>query len=184
MAMVTTKKEKLESLEDLYLHELKDVYSAEKQITKALPKLVKAAGSEELKNTFREHLKETENQVQRLDKILQRLGKTSTGPKCKGMEGLLMEGDDFIKEEAFPEVLDAGIIVAAQKVEHYEIAAYGSLCTFAELLGYDEDLQLLKETIAEEEEADRKLTELAESQINGEAQSGGDYEVEESRSRR
>ncbi len=160
------KKEKLNSLADLYVHELKDIYSAEKQITKALPKLAKAASSDDLKKGFQEHLKQTEGQINRLEKIFRRLGESTSGPKCKGMEGLLEEGSDFTEEPASAEVLDAGMIVAAQKVEHYEIAAYGSLCTFAKLLGYDEDLDLLKESIAEEEETDQKLTVLAESYIN------------------
>jgi ferritin-like metal-binding protein YciE len=173
------KKEKLESLADLYVHELKDIYSAEKQITKALPKLAKAASSEELRTAFEEHLQETEGQINRLEKIFQRLGESTTGAKCKGMEGLLEEGDEMTKEEASPQVLDAAMIVAAQKVEHYEIAAYGSLCTFAELLGYEEDQELLKETLGEEEETDERLTELAESQINEEAESSGSQEESE-----
>jgi ferritin-like metal-binding protein YciE len=160
------KKEKMDRLEDLYLHELRDIYNAEKQITKALPKLIKKASSEELKESFQEHLQETEGQINRLDQIFQRLDQSSSGIKCAGMEGLLKEGEELLKEDAAPEVLDAGIIVAAQKVEHYEIAAYGSLCTFAEALGYDEDLELLKQTIEEEKQTDEKLTELAESGVN------------------
>lgn len=169
---------KLESLKDLYLHELKDIYSAEKQITKALPKLAKTASSEELQTAFEEHLQQTENQIARLDKIFQRLGESSTGPKCKGMEGLLKEGEDFIKEKATPSVLDAGMIVAAQKVEHYEIAAYGSLCTYAELLGNEEDLDLLKETLAEEEETDERLTDIARA-TNEQAEEADDSDESE-----
>ncbi len=168
-----TKKDKLANLCDLYVHELKDIYNAEKQITKALPKLAKAASSPDLKSAFEEHLQQTHQQIERLDKIFQRLSKSSTGPKCKGMEGLLTEGDEFTKEEASPEVLDAGMIVAAQKVEHYEIAAYGSLCTYAEMLGFEEDLELLKETLNEEEETDQNLTQLAESHINEQAEKLG-----------
>jgi ferritin-like metal-binding protein YciE len=164
------KKEKMESLQDLYIHELKDIYNAEKQITKALPKLIKKAKSPELKQSFEEHLQQTEGQINRLEEIFQRLDESTTGPKCQGMEGLLKEGDELLKEDATPEVLDAGIIVAAQKVEHYEIAAYGSLCTFAESLGFDEDLELLKQTIEEEKMADEKLTELAEAGVNEESQ--------------
>jgi ferritin-like metal-binding protein YciE len=160
------KKEKMDRLEDLYVHELKDIYSSEKQITKALPKLIKSASSEELKEAFEKHLQETEEQINRLDQIFDRLGQKSGGVKCAGMEGLLKEGDELLQEDATDEVLDAGIIVAAQKVEHYEIAAYGSLCTWAEALGYDEDLELLKETIEEEKMADEKLTELAEAGVN------------------
>jgi ferritin-like metal-binding protein YciE len=163
------KKEKMDSLEDLYVHELRDIYSAEKQITKALPKLIKKASSQELKESFQEHLQQTEGQINRLEEIFQRLDQNSAGVKCAGMEGLLKEGEELFKENASPEVLDAGIIVAAQKVEHYEIAAYGSLCTFAEALGYDEDLELLKQTIEEEKTTDEKLTELAESGINEES---------------
>jgi len=154
---------KLESLKDLYIHELKDIYSAEKQITKALPKLIKAVNSKELKAGFQEHLEQTKKQITRLDTIFARLSENSSGPKCKGMEGLLEEGKDFSKEEAAPAVLDAGLIVGAQKVEHYEIAAYGSLCTFAGLLGYQEDLDLLKQSIEEEEATDKKLTQLSET---------------------
>jgi ferritin-like metal-binding protein YciE len=160
------KREKMDRLEDLYLHELKDIYSAEKQITKALPKLIKKASAEELKQAFQDHLQETEEQINRLDQIFDRLDQSSSGIKCAGMEGLLKEGEELLKEDAAPEVLDAGIIVAAQKVEHYEIAAYGSLCTFAEALGYAEDLQLLKQTIEEEKSADETLTEIAEAGIN------------------
>jgi ferritin-like metal-binding protein YciE len=166
------KSEKLENLEDLYLHELKDIYSAEKQLTKALPKLAKAASSEELKSAFEEHLKQTEGQIKRLDQIFERIGESSSGPKCEGMEGLLKEGETLLKEKASEEVLDAGIITAAQKVEHYEIASYGSLCTFAELLGHEEDAELLKETLGEEKETDEKLTELAESGVNQGATAG------------
>lgn len=173
------KKEKLETLAELYVHELKDIYSAEKQITKALPKLAKAANCEELKAGFEEHLQQTEGQIERLEKIFKRLGESPNGPKCKGMEGLLAEGSEFIEEEAAPSVLDAGMIVAAQKVEHYEIAAYGSLCTFAEHLGYEEDLELLKETLNEEEDTDEKLTQLAESHINEEAETGEDENEED-----
>jgi ferritin-like metal-binding protein YciE len=168
--MATTKKNRLENLQDLYVHELKDIYSAEQQITKALPKLIKKASSQELKQSFEKHLKETEDQINRLDEIFQRLEEKSAGQKCAGMEGLLKEGEDLLKEDASPEVLDAGMIVAAQKVEHYEIAAYGSLCTFAESLGFDEDLELLKQTIEEEKMTDEKLTELAESGVNDQSQ--------------
>jgi ferritin-like metal-binding protein YciE len=163
------KKERLEKLQDLYVHELKDIYSAEKQITKALPKLIKKASSPELKKSFEQHLKQTEGQINRLEEIFERLDESSSGQKCAGMEGLLKEGEELLKEDANPQVMDAGIIVNAQKVEHYEIAAYGSLCTFAEQLGFEDDLELLKQTIEEEESTDEKLTELAEAGINEEA---------------
>lgn len=172
----------LKTLKELYVHELKDILSAEKQITKALPKLAKAVNSEELKAAFEEHLQQTENQIARLEKIFQALGESTSGPKCKGMEGLLAEGEDFTKEDAAPAVLDAGLIVGAQKVEHYEIAAYGSLCTFAEILGHEEDLELLKETLAEEEEADERLTQIAQN-LNHEAEqeeSNEEYETAKS----
>ena len=169
---------KLETLNDLYIHELKDIYSAEKQITKALPKLAQAANSEELKAGFEAHLEETKEQITRLEKIFARLDESTSGPKCKGMEGLLEEGEEFSKEDAAPSVLDAGLIVGAQKVEHYEIAAYGSICTFAEMLGYAEDLDLLKETIKEEEATDEKLTQLAEA-LNQEANDSEESEDEE-----
>jgi ferritin-like metal-binding protein YciE len=160
----------LESLRELYLHELKDVYSAEKQITKALPKMIKAASTPDLSSALKEHLAVTEQQIERLDRILAALDKTGrSNKKCKGMEGLLEEGEDLLKEEGAPEVLDAGIIAAAQKVEHYEIAAYGTLAAYARLLGESEAQGLLEQTLAEEKEADQKLSQLAESSINVEA---------------
>ncbi|MBL8012513.1 MAG: ferritin-like domain-containing protein [Candidatus Omnitrophica bacterium] len=173
-----TKQSTLNNLKELYVHELQDIYSAEKQITQALPKLAKAANNEDLKNGFQEHLEQTKGQIQRLDKIFERLGQSSAGEKCKGMQGLLEEGGDFTQEKAAPEVLDAGMIVAAQKVEHYEIAAYGSVCRYAELLGFDEDLQLLQETLEEEKETDQKLTELSDD-LNEQANEGSEEESEE-----
>lgn len=161
----------LNNLEDLYVHELRDIYNAEKQITQALPKLAKAASNEDLKNGFEQHLEQTKGHVQRLEKIFKRLETTSSGEKCKGMEGLLEEGGRLMSEKAQPDVLDAGMIVAAQKVEHYEIAVYGSLCKYAQLLGYEDDAQLLQQTLHEEKETDDRLTELAES-INEQAQVG------------
>ena len=166
----TAKKEEMSSLHDLYVHELKDILSAEKQITKALPKMAKKATNPELKAGFEKHLEETKNQISRLKEIFQRLDESASGPKCEGMEGLLKEGEKMLSEDATPGVLDAGMIVAAQKVEHYEIAAYGSLCTFAKSLGYTEDLQLLKQTLDEEETTDEKLSELAETEVNAQAQ--------------
>ena len=171
-------KSTLKNLKQLYVHELRDIYSAEKQITQALPKLAKAAQNQELKEGFEAHLEETKGQIQRLDQIFKRLGKSSTGEKCKGMQGLLEEGSDFIEEQEESAVADAGMIVAAQKVEHYEIAAYGSISRYAELLGFEEDHGLLQQTLDEEKETDEKLTELSD-QINGEAQAGHDSESEE-----
>ena len=160
---------KLESLQDLLLHELKDLYSAETQIVKALPKMAKAASSEELRTAFEEHLEETKKQVERLEQIFERLGTSARGKKCKGMEGLLEEGKEIIEEDGEDMVKDAALISAAQHVEHYEIAGYGCARTFASLLGQEEIAELLQETLDEEGAADKKLTEIAESAINVEA---------------
>ena len=160
---------KLNTLEDLLLHELKDLYSAENQLLKALPKMAKAADHEDLRAAFEEHLEQTEGQVDRLDQISELLGKKLTGHTCKAMKGLIEEGSDLISEDAHPAVKDAGLIGAAQRVEHYEIAGYGTARTLAEHLGHDEIVELLDETLAEEKETDVKLTELAESSINVDA---------------
>jgi ferritin-like metal-binding protein YciE len=169
----------LDSLGKLFLEELKDVYNAEKQILRALPRMAKAADSPELQQAFTKHLKETEGQVHRLEKIFQELGQAARGKKCKGMEGLLEEGKEMLEEEGEPAVIDAGLIASAQRVEHYEIAAYGCLRTYAHLLGYSQAEQLLQQTLAEEEAADRKLTELGESGINEAAAAvGGEAEAE------
>lgn len=157
---------KLETLKDLYIHELKDLYSAEKQIIKALPKMAKAATSEELAAGFKQHLEETKEQAVRLEQILKSHGQTTRGPKCKGMEGVLAEGTEMIEEEADDEVRDAGLIAAAQRVEHYEIAGYGCARTYAELLGDKEGAKLLQQTLNEEADTDKKLTSLATSVIN------------------
>lgn len=160
----------LNTLEDLFLHELKDVYSAEKQLLKALPKMAKAASSENLKAAFEEHLEQTQGQVERLEQIFQELGKSPRGPKCEAMEGLIEEGKSLMEEDAEPAVGDAALICAGQKVEHYEIATYGTLKTWAQLLGYENAVELLNETLNEEKETDEKLTELAETEINIEAE--------------
>jgi ferritin-like metal-binding protein YciE len=162
----------LNTLRDLYIHELKDLYSAEKQLTKALPKMAKAAANPDLKAGFEQHLEETKEHVSRLEKVLSGLDASTRGPKCKAMEGLVEEGSELMEEEGDPEVLDAGLIVAAQKVEHYEIASYGSACTFAKLLGDKSGLELLKLTLNEEETTDKKLTKLATSVINLQAAKG------------
>jgi ferritin-like metal-binding protein YciE len=168
----------LKSLEDLFLHELKDIYSAEKQLLKALPKMAKATTSENLRQAFEEHRDQTEVQVERLDQIFQGLGKSGRGPKCEAMEGLIEEGKKLIDEEkAEAAVCDAGLIAAAQKVEHYEIASYGTLKTFAQLLGHEDAAELLQQTLDEEKETDQKLTELAESEINLEAEQEEEVEV-------
>jgi ferritin-like metal-binding protein YciE len=156
----------LESLKDLYIHELKDLYSAEKQLTKALPKMAKAATNEELATGFEEHLEQTEEHVNRLEQILKSHDETTRGPKCKGMEGLIEEGSEIIEEDAEDEVRDAGLISAAQRVEHYEIAGYGCARTYAELLGDKRGAQLLQKTLDEEGETDKKLTKLAKATIN------------------
>ena len=168
----------LDSLDKLFLEELKDVYNAEKQILRALPKMAKAADSPQLQQAFTKHLKETEGQVQRLEKIFQELGQSARGKKCKGMEGLLEEGKEVLEEDGEPAVIDAALIASAQRVEHYEIAAYGCLRTYAQLLGYTQAERLLQQTLDEEEAADQKLTELGESGINEAAAMFGEVEAE------
>jgi ferritin-like metal-binding protein YciE len=156
----------LETLKDLYIHELKDLYSAERQIIKALPKMVKVASNKELAAGFEEHLDQTKEHVARLEKILTSHDESTRGPKCEGMEGLLKEGDKMIKEDAEDEVRDAGLIAAAQRVEHYEMAGYGCARTYAELLEDSQGAQLLQTTLTEESDTDKKLTKLATSVIN------------------
>jgi ferritin-like metal-binding protein YciE len=151
----------LQTLQDLCIHELKDLYSAEKQLIKALPKMAKAASAEALAAGFKTHLEETKVHAERLEKILATHDQTTRGPKCKGMEGLLKEGEDMIEEEADEEVRDAGLIAAAQKVEHYEISGYGTARTYAELLGDKEGAKLLQKTLDEEAATDEKLTAAA-----------------------
>jgi ferritin-like metal-binding protein YciE len=158
---------KMESLEDLLVHELKDLYNAENQLLKALPKMSKAASSDELKKAFDEHTHVTENQVQRLEKVFNELGHEAKGKKCHAMEGLIEEGQEIIKDKKMDSaVKDAALIAAAQKVEHYEIAGYGSVKTFAGMLGRDNVKNLLQETLDEESRTDQRLTKLAESSIN------------------
>ena len=169
----------LDSLEKLFIDELRDIYNAEKQITRALPRMAKAAESPELQQAFTKHLKETEGQIQRLEQVFKELGQAVRGKKCKGMEGLLEEGKEKLEEEGEPQVMDAALIASAQKVEHYEIAAYGCLRTYAELLGYSQAAQLLQQTLQEEEATDKKLTELGESGINQAAAMAGEEEEEE-----
>ncbi len=159
----------LETLKDLYIHELKDLYSAEKQIIKALPKMAKAATNEQLVAGFKEHLEQTKVQAQRLETILQSHGQSTRGPKCQGMEGVLKEGDEMIEEEAEDEVKDAGLIAAAQRVEHYEMAGYGCAKTYAQVLGDKEGAKLLETTYSEESDTDKKLTKLAVAVINVQA---------------
>jgi ferritin-like metal-binding protein YciE len=163
----------LDSLQSLFLEELKDVYHAEKQLVKALPRLAKSANSPELKEAITAHLGETEGHVERIERIFQDLGQAARGKRCKGMEGLLEEGKEVMEEEGEPAVIDAALIAGAQRVEHYEIAAYGCLRAYAQLLGYDNAVKLLSETLAEEEAADQKLNAIAESTVNAQAAAAG-----------
>ena len=159
----------MESLRDLFVDELKDLYSAENQILKALPKMIKKASSKELKSGFEQHLKETQVHVERLEKIFEELDESPRGKKCKGMEGIIADGKELMEEDAEPDVMDAGLIGAAQHVEHYEIASYGCVRTYAELMGESEMVNLLEKTLEEEKATDEKLTALAEN-INVEAE--------------
>ena len=161
---------KLATLQDLYVEELKDLYSAETQILKALPKMAGAAESPELRGAFEEHEHQTREQVRRLEQIFDKLGTDAKGRVCKGMQGLLAEGDEYLEEQPEPRVMDAGLISLAQRVEHYEMAGYGSVRTYAQELGLNEQVQLLQQTLDEEILTDRKLTELAEQGINLRAQ--------------
>jgi ferritin-like metal-binding protein YciE len=172
----------LSNLQDLLVENLKDLYSAETQILKALPKVAKKVENEQLREALTMHVKETEQQVKRLEQVLGKMGEKPGGKKCHGMEGLIEEAKEMMEEDAEPDVLDAGLIVDCQKVEHYEIAGYGSAVTFAKLLGDDESARLLAQTLDEEERADKKLTEIAESTINIEAASGADDDESMSRS--
>ena len=156
----------LDSLQKLFVTELKDIYNAEKQLVTALPRIAKAAGSPRLAEAITKHLKETEGHVARLEEIFQSLGLPARGKKCKGMEGLLEEGKEVMEEEAQESIRDAALISAAQKVEHYEIAAYGCLRSYAQILGHNDAAKLLEQTLKEEEAADEKLNELAEGGIN------------------
>ena len=162
---------KLESLKDLYVEQLKDLYSAETQIVEALPKLAERASSPDLKTAFQEHLRQTQEQVRRLEQIFQDIGESPKGHTCEGMKGLLKEGEEMIKMQGDAKVIDAGLIAASQRVEHYEIAGYGTVRTYAELLGKDMHVSLLERTLQEEEMTDERLTELAESHVNEEAMS-------------
>jgi ferritin-like metal-binding protein YciE len=161
---------RLETLNDVLVEQLKDLYSAENQILKALPKMAKTSSSPDLRQAFEEHLEQTKGQVERLDRVMEMIGVTGRGKKCKGMEGLLAEGKETLdmKAEASPAALDAAIIADAQRVEHYEIAAYGTVCTYAKQLGMRDALELLKETLQEEEETDKRLSQIA-SRVNLEA---------------
>lgn len=160
---------KLNSLHELYVEELKDLYSAENQIIKALPKMAKQAYAAELRRALEEHLQETRGQVQRLEQIFQRLDESPKGTTCEGMKGIIEEGEDMMDADGPEMVCDAALIASAQRVEHYEISGYGTVRAYAAQLGYEEDARLLQETLEEEGQADKKLTAIAESRINVEA---------------
>lgn len=167
------------SMQDLFNEELEDLYDAEKQIVKALPKVAEAVASEDLRNALEEHLEQTKQHVTRLEQVFQSVGREAKAKKCEGMKGLLEEGENVISELDQSPVRDAALIAAAQKVEHYEISGYGTLRTFAQLLGHEDAVELLEETLEEEKEADEKLTDIAESEINIEAAEGEEGEGEE-----
>jgi ferritin-like metal-binding protein YciE len=154
---------KLNNLSDLLVHELQDLYSAETQLVKALPRMARAASNDDLQSGFNEHLQQTKQHVERIERIMEMLGASPQGKTCKAMQGLIAEGEEVMKEDAEPAVRDAALIAAAQKVEHYEIAGYGSARTFAELLAQDEISEILQETLDEEGETDKRLTEIAET---------------------
>jgi ferritin-like metal-binding protein YciE len=160
---------KLNTLEQLYISELRDLYSAENQLLKALPKMAKGASSPELKDAFEKHLEQTKGHIERLEQIFEQLDESPKGKTCDAMKGLIEEGSEILKEDGEDSVLDAGIIVAAQKVEHYEIASYGSVRTFANLLNQEEAARLLQSTLDEESETNEILNGLAESIVNPEA---------------
>lgn len=160
----------IKSLNDLFIHALSDVYSAEKQLTKALPKLARAAKQEDLVNAFESHLEETQKQIERLDELVEKTpGVKIKRMKCLAMEGLVEEGNEIIEQVESGAVRDAGLIAAAQKVEHYEIATYGTLCALAKKLGYNSAAKLLDDTLKEEKSADEKLTVIAERMVNDKA---------------
>jgi ferritin-like metal-binding protein YciE len=169
---------KLDTLKKLYVEELRDIYNAENQLIKALPKMAKGASSAELKQAFEDHLEQTKEHVERLDEIFGRLGEKPTGKTCKAMKGLIEEGSEMLEEDGEESVIDAGLIGAAQRVEHYEIAAYGTVRTFANLLGEEEAADLLQQTLDEEGETDKHLSELAEEVVNHEALAGDEEEEE------
>jgi ferritin-like metal-binding protein YciE len=170
----------MESLDELLAEELKDIYSAEKQLLRALPKMAKKASAPELKTALTEHTEMTQRQIERLEDVFEALGKPAKAKTCKAMQGLLEEAKEIMEEDASDAVLDAGIIAAAQKVEHYEIASYGTVRTWARLCGQEEAANLLQETLDEESQTDERLTQLADSIVNPRAEEGGDDEEETS----
>ena len=168
----------VESLEELYVDQLRDIFDAENQLLRALPKMVKASSSPELRTAFEDHLEKTREHVRRLEEIFRTLGHPTKGKTCKAMAGLIEEGEELLSNDSDPSVRDAGLIASAQKVEHYEIAGYGCARTFAQQLGHEEVAALLQETLDEEGSTDKKLTELAESVVNPEALAAGVGEEE------
>jgi len=169
-------------MQDLFIEQLKDLYSAEKQLVQALPKMAKAATTPELAQAITDHLSQTQNHVTRLEQCFEHLNASTRGKRCKGMEGLIEEGKETIEEDGEGVVKDAGLIAAAQRVEHYEISGYGTARTMASLLGLDDVADLLTETLGEEEDADKLLTQIAMDQVNPQAMSlgnGGNMEEED-----
>lgn len=156
----------LDNLKDLYVEQLRDLYNAEQQLTEALPQMVEAASHSELRQAFESHLEETREHVQRIESIFNDLGESPSGEKCEAMEGLIEEGEELLQKDADDDVLDAGLIAAAQKVEHYEISGYGTVATYAELLDRDNDHKILTRTLSEEKEADKKLNRIAKDIVN------------------
>lgn len=163
---------KLDSLHALYIEQLQDLYNAEQQLTKALPRMASAAHSPKLKAAFQEHLEQTKTHIERLEQIFKSLNTNHGNVTCKGMQGLIAEGEEMIKEKGDPDVKDAGLIASAQRAEHYEMAGYGTVRTYAQVMGHKEHVKLLQQILDEEGAADKKLTSLAESGINVEAASG------------
>ena len=172
---------KLDSLQKLYISELRDLYSAENQLIKALPKMAKGASTDDLRDAFEKHLEQTETHVERLEEIFEELEENPRGKTCHAMKGLIEEGSEILDQEGDPTVIDAGIIVAAQKVEHYEMASYGSVRTFARLLGEKKTEDLLQATLDEESEANELLNQLAETTVNPEALVESELATSESR---
>lgn len=160
---------KLETLRDLYVEQLQDLYSAETQLVEAMPSMAQTASTPELKAAFEEHLRQTKGQVQRLETVFKQLGVKPGGTTCKGMKGLIAEGNEMIKTKGEPAVIDAGLIAAAQRIEHYEIAGYGCVTTYAKQLGENDGLKLLQESLVEEGTTDKKLTQIAEKVVNPDA---------------
>jgi ferritin-like metal-binding protein YciE len=173
----------IDSLDTLFEQELRDIYDAEKQLTKALPKLAKKATAEELKAAFQQHLSQTEQHIERLDQVFEALELPARGKKCEGMKNLIKEGEEMMSEVEDDATRDAVMIAAAQKVEHYEIAAYGTMRTWANVLGHSEVAQLLEETLNEEKETDQNLTQIAESFVNQASAEEGDEEEEQASGR-